>query len=196
MRSLPLILTLDQHGVPHRWVTWQQAVWYYAKERVAWELGREEFTVWGGRCHRTGERSHITANSIIAIRGKALAIKGFNQVPPLNNRELFHRDRQICAYCAGMFPISRLTRDHIVPFSRGGRDSWMNVVTACRHCNGHKRNRLPEECGMELLYAPYVPNKAEYLILTNRKILSDQMEFLVQHVSSHSRVLTLAGAAA
>jgi len=42
---------------------------------------------------------------------------------------------------------------------------------------------VPEESGLELLYAPYVPNKAEYLILTNRKILADQMEFLVQHVS-------------
>jgi hypothetical protein len=39
------------------------------------------------------------------------------------------------------------------------------------------------------LFTPYVPNKAEYLILTNRKILSDQMEFLVQHVAAHSRVL-------
>src|SRR4051812_48498033 len=96
---LPLILTLDQHGVPHRWVTWQQAVWYYAKERVAWETGREAFTVWGGRSHKTGERSSITANSIIAIRGKALAIRGFHQVPPLNNRELFNRDCSICAFC-------------------------------------------------------------------------------------------------
>src|SRR5437868_3502547 len=117
-RSLPLILTLDQHGVPHRWVTWQQAVWYYAKERVAWELGREEFTFWGGRCHRTGERSHITANSIIAIRGKALAIKGFNQVPPLNNRELFNRDEFMCAFCGGDFSHYRLTCDHILPMSR------------------------------------------------------------------------------
>jgi hypothetical protein len=65
----------------------------------------------------------------------------------------------------------------------------MNVVTACRHCNGSKRNRLPHESGMELLYAPYVPNKAEYLILTNRRILSDQMEFLRQHVASHSRIV-------
>ena len=65
----------------------------------------------------------------------------------------------------------------------------MNVVTACRHCNGHKRNRLPEESGMELLYAPYVPNKAEYLILTNRRILADQMEFLRQHVAAHSRLV-------
>src|SRR4029450_12605675 len=113
-RSLPLILTLDQHGVPHRWVTWQQAVWYYAKERVAWETGREEVTFWGGR-------SSITPTSIISIRGKALAIKVFNQVPPLNNRELFNRDRFMCAFCGGDFSHYRLTCDHIVPMSRGGR---------------------------------------------------------------------------
>jgi len=186
-RSLPLILTLDQHGVPHRWVTWQQAVWYYAKERVAWETGSEAFTVYGGRSH-SGERSSITANSIIAIRGKALAIKGFNQVPPLNNRELFNRDKFICAFCAGDFSPYRLTCDHILPMSRGGRDSWMNVVTACRACNQKKGSRTPEEAHMQLIYAPYIPNRAEFLILANRRILADQMEFLRQHVSANSRI--------
>ena len=194
--EIPLILTLDNHGVPHRWVTWQQACFYYAKNLVAWTLGEREFVFHGGISRATGARSSITARSIIAIKGKAMAMKGFNQVPPLNNRELFRRDRHICAYCGGEFGFLKLTRDHIRPVSRGGRDTWMNVVTACRSCNGIKRNRVPEESGLELLYAPYVPNKAEYLILTNRKILADQMEFLVQHVSSHSRVLTLAGAAA
>jgi 5-methylcytosine-specific restriction endonuclease McrA len=187
-RTLPLILTLDQHGVPHRWVTWQQAVWYYAKQRVAWELGSEAFTVYGGRSHRTGEISSITANSIIAIRGKALAIKGFNQVPPLNNRELFNRDRFVCAFCAGNFSAFRLTCDHILPMSRGGRDTWMNVVTACRACNQKKGSRTPEEAHMQLIYAPYVPNRAEFLILANRRILTDQMEFLRQHVSANSRI--------
>src|SRR2546428_442952 len=118
-----------------------------------------------------GGRRSTTAHSIIAIKGKALAAKGFNQGPPLNNRELFRRDRHMCAYCGGEFSYFRLTRDHITPLSRGGRDTWMNVVTTCRHCNGHKRNRLPQECGRELLYAPYVPNQAQYLILTNRRIL-------------------------
>ena len=187
-RALPLILTLDQHGVPHRWVTWQQAVWYYAKERVAWETGREAFTIWGGRSHLTGERSFITANSIIAIRGKALAIKGFHATPPLNNRELFHRDRAVCAFCGGLFPPQKLTCDHLLPLSRGGRDTWMNVVTACRTCNQRKGNRTPEESRMHLLYAPYVPNRAEFLILANRRILADQMEFLKQHVSANSRL--------
>jgi hypothetical protein len=183
-----LILTLDAHGIPHRWITWQQACYYYAKNLVAWTLGRETFTFYGGTSRATGRRSSITAHSIIAIKGKAMAARGFSQIPPLNNRELFRRDRHICAYCGGDFNFLRLTRDHIRPLSRGGRDTWMNVVTACRHCNGVKRNRTPEESGVQLIYAPYVPNKAEYLILTNRKILSDQMDFLVQHVHATSRM--------
>ena len=189
MAEIPLILTLDFHGVPHRWITWQQSCYYYAKNLVAWTLGEKAFTFYGGTSRKTGERSSITANSIIAIKGKAMASRGFSQVPPLNNRELFRRDRHICAYCGAEFGYLRLTRDHITPLSRGGRDHWMNVVSACRHCNGIKRNRKPEEAGMELIYTPYVPNKAEYLILTNRKILSDQMGSLVQHVAAHSRVM-------
>src|SRR5690606_11323241 len=133
--------------------------------------------------------SDVCSSDLVAIKGKALAARGFNHVPPLNNRELFRRDRHVCAYCGGEFSYFRLTRDHITPLSRGGRDSWMNVVTACRQCNGAKRNRLPEEAGMELLDAPYVPNKAEYLILTNRRSLADQMDVLRQHVASHSRLV-------
>ena len=187
-RRFPLILTLDMHGIPHRWITWQHACFYYAKEQVAWSLGEHTFTVRGGMNRLTGEQSQITGSSIIAIKGKAMAMKSFNQVPPLNNRELFHRDRQICAYCANMFSGAILTRDHIVPFSKGGKDTWMNVVTACRSCNERKSDRTPEKAGMELVYLPYVPNRAEYLILTNRRILADQMEFLAQHVPAQSRL--------
>ncbi len=189
MSEIPLILTLDQHGVPNRWVTWQQACFYYAKNLVAWTLGDATFTFHGGMSRATGCRSSITAQSIIAIRGKALAVRGFNQIPPLSNAELFQRDRNTCAYCSGGFFYFKLTRDHILPLSRGGKDTWMNVVSCCKHCNGLKRNRTPQEAGLELVYAPYVPNKAEYLILSNRKILADQMDFLVQHVASHSRIL-------
>lgn len=186
--AFPLILTLDMHGVPHRWITWQHACYYYAKDQVAWNMGGRAFTVYGGLNRMTGERSSISACSIIAIKGRAMAMKAFSQVPPLNNRELFHRDRQICAYCSSLLPISKLTRDHIVPFSRGGKDTWMNVVTACRACNERKSDRTPERAGMELVYLPYVPNRAEYLILTNRRILADQMEFLAQHVPAQSRL--------
>ncbi len=130
VNRFPLILTLDTHGVPHRWISWQHACYYYSKNQVAWSLGECAFTVTGGLNRITGERSSISGSSIIAIKGKAMAMRSFNRVPPLNNRELFHRDRHICAYCATGFAGARLTRDHIVPFSKGGGDPGFNVVTA------------------------------------------------------------------
>ena len=188
MSAYPLILTLDSNGAPHRWISWQHACFYYAKDLVAWSIGEHRFTIHGG-CNRiTGQRSTIETNSIIAIKGRALCGRHFNQVPPLDNRELFHRDRHVCAYCGDSMPSMRLTRDHVRPVSRGGADVWMNVVTACRACNQRKSGRTPEQAGMQLLYAPYVPNKAEYLILCNRNILADQMDFLSRHVPSQSRV--------
>lgn len=190
MSAHPLILTLDQNGTPHRWVSWQHACFYYCRDQVAWTVGEHSFTFYGGINRVTGRRSEICANSIIAIRGKALSGRHIHPVPPLTNRELFHRDRHLCGYCGEELPGSRLTRDHIVPVSQGGVDTWMNVVTACRHCNQKKSGRTPEEAKMELLFAPYVPNKAEYLILSNRSILADQMDFLARQVSAHSRVRT------
>ena len=75
MSAHPLILTLDQHGVPHRWVSWQHACFYYAKNLVAWTIGEHSFVIHGGLNRVTGKRSEIAANSIIAIKGKALAGK-------------------------------------------------------------------------------------------------------------------------
>ncbi|MFT3736871.1 MAG: HNH endonuclease [Rhodocyclaceae bacterium] len=182
-----MILTLDMFGQPHRWVTWQHALFYYSKNLVAWDAGEQCFTFVGGYSRLTGRRSEMTANSIIAIKGRALHPRSLHQTPPLSNRELFHRDRQICGYCGDTFSTARLTRDHIKPVSQGGADIWMNVVTSCRNCNQRKAGRTPEQAHMLLLYAPYVPNKAEYLILSNRNILADQMDFLSRHLPAQSR---------
>ena len=93
-------------------------------------------------------------------------------------------------YCAALFPGSQLTRDHIVPLSRGGVDRWENVVAACRRCNQHKANHLLEEIAMELVALPYRPNNAEYLALLNsRRILGDQMEFLRGQFSKNGQRL-------
>jgi 5-methylcytosine-specific restriction endonuclease McrA len=109
-------------------------------------------------------------------------------VPALSNTKLFVRDRHICAYCGGQFHPDDLTREHIVPTSRGGHDTWMNCITACRGCNGRKGNRLPEEARMTLLYLPYVPSLHEDMILRGRRILADQMEFLLASVPRNSRL--------
>jgi 5-methylcytosine-specific restriction endonuclease McrA len=92
-------------------------------------------------------------------------------------------------YCGVEFPDALLTRDHVTPLSRGGRDGWANVISACRACNTRKGGRTPEESGMPLLAVPFVPNYAEYLVLSNRRILADQMAFLKARFRHGSRLL-------
>jgi 5-methylcytosine-specific restriction endonuclease McrA len=78
-----------------------------------------------------------------------------------------------------------------MPKSRGGKNNWTNVVAACKPCNHRKGNKTPEEAKMHLLYVPYVPNIFEKMILRNKKILADQMEFLIGRIPKHSRIFPL-----
>ncbi len=191
MRELPLVLQLDQSGNPKCWINYEKAAYYYTKDLVAWTANAEDFTLHGGTSERTGKQSELTMETIIAVKGKVTGrqIELMNKVP-LTNRTLFRRDRHICAYCGQEYGPVDLSRDHIIPDSKGGPNIWMNVVTACNSCNKLKDDRTPEEAQMELLYVPYVPNRAEYLILQNRKILADQMDFLIARVPKESRLLT------
>lgn len=182
------ILRLNLAGQPIEWLDWQSAVCLYARELVAWSLGDIIRTIRGGQSRSSGRRSLIELPSIIACGGEKLARP--RSKFPLTNQTLFARDGYLCMYCAREFASSTLTRDHIVPLSRGGGDRWENVVAACRRCNQHKADRLLEEIGMQLVALPYCPNNAEYLALVNsRRILGDQMEFLYAQFSRNSRWL-------
>lgn len=189
-RELPLILQLDKAGNPQKWINHEKAAYYYAKGLVAWTLNADDFTLWGGTSRMTGQRSFMTMETILAVEGEITKkqLEAQNRIP-LTNRTLFRRDRNICAYCGNEFTNRYLSRDHIHPTSKGGENEWMNVVASCHSCNKRKDDRTPEEAGMTLRYVPYVPNRAEYLILQNRRILQDQMEFLITRVSKESRIL-------
>ncbi len=178
----PLILRLDHSGKAMGWINWQDAVTLYSKEMVAWTLGENRFRIHGGYNRVTGKRSWMEIDSIIATRGLANGNK-FEVVPPLTNRELFRRDQHMCMYCVDTFSDSHLTRDHVIPISRGGADTWTNVVTSCVKCNQRKGAHTPEQANMKLHAIPYAPNFAEWLVLRNRRILSDQMDFLKSQFS-------------
>ena len=182
----PLILQLDSSGQPQKWIDWQTACIYSAKELIAWSLGEIEFTFYGGKSRLTGEQSTIKTASIIAVKGGSN--KKAYRVPALSNRTLFRRDKHVCAYCGHVFSYDDLSRDHIQPTSKGGKDVWTNIVSACLRCNHHKADRTPEQAGMQLLYVPYVPCRAEAILLQNRKILTDQMNFLLTFIPEDSRV--------
>jgi hypothetical protein len=182
------ILQLDVAGVPRRWSTPQEAIEQHAKGHVVWSLG-DPIAVFRGGFNKDGVQSILETPPIIAVRGTEYAKQKKKQRIILTNRSLFQRDQNMCAYCGECFNNSRhLSRDHIMPVSRGGENTWMNCVTACVPCNIKKDNKTPQEAGMELLYVPYEPNHYENLILKNRNVLDDQMEYLLQGVPEHSRI--------
>jgi 5-methylcytosine-specific restriction endonuclease McrA len=74
-----------------------------------------------------------------------------------SRRNIFERDSNTCQYCGRRFSKSDLTLDHVVPRSRGGRDSWENLVLACVNCNVRKGNRTPEEAQIRLVRKPTKP---------------------------------------
>ena len=182
------VLRTDIAGMPLEWIDYREAVRLYHAEQVAYDCGTLLYSVFGGYCSRTGDRSRVDVNSIIATHGtsQGLARNRDRYVPPLNNRTLFKRDANLCLYCGMRFLTRDLTRDHIRPVSLGGRDTWNNVATACRRCNNYKGGRTPEQAAMELIAVPFTPNYAEYIYLKGRRVLADQMQYLLAHIPRSS----------
>lgn len=175
------ILRLNKAGIPVSWLTREETATLLVKDLVIWSLGDTVMEIRGGfNC--LGEQSVLKLPSIVACDGK-VHLESFD--PPLENKFLFRRDKNICLYCGGQFGVSELSRDHVLPLSRGGKDTWTNVVTSCRRCNNRKADRAPEQANMQLLAIPFVPNQYEFLYLSNHNVLADQMEFLSARFSSH-----------
>ncbi|SJZ75332.1 HNH endonuclease [Novilysobacter spongiicola] len=183
------LLSLDAHGRVLDWMNWQDAACLYARGAVAWTLGDPCLTIHGGTSRSSGEQSLLHLHPIVATTGHARA-RALNPTPALTNTALFARDAHLCLYCGDRFHRPKLTRDHVIPVSKGGRDIWENVVSACFHCNSRKGNRTPQQAHMPLLAVPYRPSWVEHLILSNRNILADQMAFLKSQLpKKHARAL-------
>lgn len=81
--------------------------------------------------------------------------------PAVTNRNVLARDNHMCAYCGN----AASTIDHVHPRSRGGKNDWMNVVSACSPCNSKKGDQLLDEIGWELLYQPTIPPDKTWLVI-------------------------------
>ena len=182
------VLQLDIQGTPQAWITLEQAACHVATDAVAWVEGDGPLrTLRGGWNVAAGRESRIEVYPIVALRG-ASRVNLFDIVPALTKARLLRRDRHTCAYCGQVFAERDLQCEHIVPASRGGPASWMNLVAACAHCNGIKGARTPEEAGMPLVYLPYVPSRFEAFLLEGRAIRADVHEWLRVRLPKASRL--------
>ena len=174
------VLRLNLAGTPTSWLTREEAATLYVKELVLWEVGDRNLVVLGGNNRCTGQQSSVAMSPVIATKGNVGKLR---EARCFSNRMLFRRDNHQCMYCGQHFEYSQLTRDHIMPSSRGGPDTWENVVAACKRCNQHKADKTPEEAGMELLAVPFKPNVYESMYLAQHRILEDQMDYLAKQFS-------------
>ena len=94
---------------------------------------------------------------------RVIRLLKYDRVPrntvKFNRKNVFLRDEHRCQYCARRFAVQRLSLDHVMPRSKGGPDTWENVVCACLTCNVRKGGRTPLEANMRLLSEPVRPKR-------------------------------------
>jgi len=85
----------------------------------------------------------------------------YEKIPPrevkFTRKNIYRRDKNTCQYCGRRCKSQDLNLDHIVPLSRGGKDTWENVVCSCVSCNLRKGNKTLAEVGMKLIRKPRKP---------------------------------------
>ncbi|WP_321529010.1 HNH endonuclease [Sedimenticola selenatireducens] len=170
------ILKLDVSGLPISLIKWDTAAHLIAKGKVIWFMGETAITLHGGHNHH-GEQSILEVPSIISVKDRSNI---WNQKHPrrASRYVIYARDEGLCMYCGDLVSPNTFEIDHILPKSRGGADTYQNLCCACGSCNLRKRDRTPEEAGMQLLAVPYVPNPATRLILSGRAVIANQMDYL------------------
>ena len=90
----------------------------------------------------------------------------------VSRKDIIIRDQNKCQYCGNEFPTDKLTLDHILPKSKGGKNTWMNLVAACKKCNQKKGDRTPEQANMKLINKPVKP-KYSILRSVSKNQISD-----------------------
>lgn len=102
---------------------------------------------------------------VIRLRAYVKVNRKYADDAKLNKHNLYVRDDYTCQYCGRHVSTFNddecLTKDHIIPRDRGGRNTWENLVTACSTCNMRKANRTPKEARMDLLSKPHQPKQAK-----------------------------------
>lgn len=130
---------------------------YYNYDFSSWA----EISQFRSRTEGSQEHEWVHTPSLTLMVPRVLRALNYEKVGvqkiKLTRKNIYYRDSNTCQYCGRRFKTRDLNIDHIVPRSRGGTDTWQNLVCACVECNIRKGNRLPREVGMRLVRKPAVP---------------------------------------
>jgi 5-methylcytosine-specific restriction endonuclease McrA len=123
-----------------------------------------------GRAEVLRDRGPMHSTSIIVCIPdiiRLFAYVAFSQRKvPLTKRAVIARDNATCQYCGTT--NARMTLDHVVPQSRGGPNTWSNLVCACFRCNQVKNDLTLAQSGFKLKKIPKEPSFHQMLLQSGR----------------------------
>ena len=135
-------------------VNWKKAVRLYFQ-------GKVEVVKSSDKALRGGDGSVIMKIPLVIRLIKIVRMVYKNRVP-YSKKNVMIRDEYRCMYCGAK--AKKLTIDHVIPMSRGGKTNFENCVAACRPCNNYKGSRKPSEADMYLIRQPHAPTINEFFM--------------------------------
>lgn len=144
-------LVLNAGYEPLAIVSFKRALVLVMNEKATVIEHVEGAPVWGTR--------DVYDRPAVILLSRYVRAPGTRRVP-VTRRGVLRRDGHRCGYCLK----SASTIDHILPRSRGGADSWENLVACCLRCNNVKGDRTPQEMNWELQWVPQPPRGAQWTV--------------------------------
>jgi 5-methylcytosine-specific restriction endonuclease McrA len=145
-------------------VNWKRAMCLIMK-------GKVEILKFSERVIRSGEGISIQVPLVMKLIKLIRSI--YKSKVPFSKRNVMIRDKFKCVYCG--VDDSRLTIDHVIPVSRGGKTTFDNCVSSCKPCNSRKGSRTPSEAKMFLKRQPYTPTISEFIRLKMKQLGIDKL---------------------
>lgn len=170
-----LVLNADMQPVswaPLSVWSWQNALTAVLQDRVIQIRAYDDVYI-------RSARRRFPVPAVVALKGyRKRAAVAFTRY------HLFLRDEFTCQYCGRRLPARKLTFDHVIPRSRGGKSTWENIVACCAEDNLRKGNLTLRQAGMKLLRKPFEPTPyqldavARRLPWVNGELHQTWMDFL------------------
>lgn len=141
-------------------IHWKRAVRLYFQDKC-------EVVKSSDKVLRGGDGSVVMKIPLVIRLIKVIRMVYKNRVP-YSKKNVMIRDDHKCMYCGSK--SKKLTIDHVIPVSRGGKTNFDNCVAACRPCNNYKDSRKPSEADMYLIRQPHTPTISEFFMLKCKQL--------------------------
>ena len=165
------VLVLNKLWIPIRVITVKRALKLLFADRASAILAKDysvyNWADWSSMDAKDSEPGIQTANRRIRVP-EVIVLLRYDKVHRKNIRltkkNIYIRDKYKCKYTGKQVSHKEEDIDHVIPCSKGGKNTWDNMVVCSREINRQKGNRTPDEAGLKLIKTPKKPDYEQILI--------------------------------